>query len=515
MREMSTQTWLFAILYLYLFLLFVKNSAEGRGAARSIFFVAAIFVVPSAAFIHLAGGWDISASGSLNGPAAPWVVAVPNPSGGAPHHLNLVLGVFTLSLIYILASLIVALFASLYDHRGDHVHALYKPFVKWGIFLLGIFFYLSVSGISLSTLFLGMGALSLVIGFGLQETMANLFTGIALDVEGVVRRGNWVKLDDHPAGKVVEKGWRSTRIRTIRDETVVIPNRSLAGGRLTAYGAFNEGHARVLSVCAGYREPPQKVKEVLRQILFAEPKVLKEPGPRIQVASYGDHAIEYRMMFWIANYGDHIEIEDSILTRVWYAFEAEGIEIPFPTRNLVVKSAEETKRDAEMRGREHTSVAGFLASIPPLEEHLGRSEIEYLGRNASMRRYHPGETLLQRGETGDSVYFVREGHCEVTLPSGEAKKLGAGEFFGEMALFHEGVRTADVRAGREGAWVARIGRETMQKVFGTHPDLETSFALTHEIRKEESGITAPGKHRRELTGLESAAAFVRRWLIPW
>lgn len=513
---MTTQSWLFSALYLYLALLFVKNSVESRGAARSASFVAALFVIPSAAFIHLAGNWDLSPTGMLNSPAAPWVIAVPNPSGGAANHLNIVLGVFTLSLMYLVATLVVALFTSVYDRRGTHVHALYKPFVKWGIVLFGVFFYLGMSGIGISTLFLGMGALSIVIGFALQETLANLFTGIALDVEGVVKQGNWISLDQNEAGRVVEKGWRSTMIRTIRDETVVLPNKSLAGGKLTAYGgAYAHAHARLLTVSAAYREPPLKVKEILRQIMLDEPKILKSPEPRAYVSNYGDHSIEYRLMFWIEDFSDHLEVEDAVLTAVWYAFEADGVEIPFPIRNVIMKTMEEEHREKDAHRRASAALVRFLGHIGPLEEHLGRSELEFLGANAAIRSYHPGEQLLTRGEIGDSVYFVQEGWCEVKLPTGETKKLGPGEFFGEMALFHKGHRTADVHAGPEGSVVARIGRDPILTVFRSHPDLETAFALTHEIRSEESGLDQVRREPPKPTFGELASTFVRRWLLPW
>lgn len=512
---MTPADFFFAALYLYLMLLCVKHSVDSKGPARSVSFVAALLVIPSAAFIHLKGRWDLSPTGPLNDPSAPWVVRIAGAQGGEPHHVNVILSILVLSLIFTAATLAVALFTRIYDRRGARVHPIYKPFIKWGIVLTGALLYLGLSGISLSGLFIGMGAASLVAGFALQETLANLVTGVSLEMEGVVRPGNWIKPESGAAGRVLSKGLRATTIRTITDETLVIPNKSLAGGPLTAYGAGGHPSARTLEVCAAYSEAPLRVKEILRQILLDDPRILQSPEPSVLVAGFGESSIVYRLLFRLSDYGTFQEVEDSILTRVWYAFAADGVDIPFPARTLYLHTAEDARKRAGERGEANSALADFLGSIAPLADHLGRAELAYLAANASLRSHLPGEKVVERGEAGDSVYFVRSGWCEVRLPNGESKRLGAGEFFGEMALFNRGLRSADVRGGPEGAELARIGREPILTIFRSHPGLETAFALSHQTRAVEAGLHAAQAAPHHLTFGQKAYHLVRRWLVPW
>lgn len=512
---MTSTEWLFLAFYLYLLLIFLKRAVVERGISRSISLITAFLVVPSTAFLHLYGHWDFSHTGVLNSPASIWVVRITNPEGGPPHYLNTVTAVFAVSLIYIMATLLVSLLTRAYERRGNTVHGIYRPLLKWGLVLLGTILYLGANSINLSTLFIGMGAASIVAGFALQESLANLITGFALEVEGIVRPGRWIEPESGPAGQVTEKGWRATKLRTIGDRTVMIPNKTLAGGKLSAYGFQDLSHARTLGVSAAYKEAPLKVKEILRQIMLMDDRILKDPHPRVFVSKYNDFSIDYTMMFWIRDYAEHMAVEDSVLTQVWYAFKSDGVEIPFPVRHVVQKNYTEAKEDDAVQRESLEKLAHFLGQIGPLKDHLGWAELEFLARNGSKRTYHPGEELLRRGEAGDSVYFVMEGDCTVKLPSGETKTLGVGEFFGEMALFHQGHRTADVQAGAAGAVVAKIGREPILTVFRSHPDLKSAFELTHELRSDEAGLTNNATPTAKKPLGEALLDASKRWLLPW
>lgn len=505
----------FAALYAYLILVCIKHSVVSLGPTRSISFATGLFVIPSAAFIHLRGHWNLAPDGPLNSPHLPWMVRLSDQNGGNPHYVNVVIAVLAISLIFTVATLLVAVFTQLYDRRGSRVQPVYKPFIKWGIVLTGTFLYLGLSGISLSGLFIGMGAASIVAGFALQETLANLITGVSLEIEGVVRPGNWIEPESGPAGRVLSKGLRATTIRTLADETVVIPNKNLAGARLTAFGVARHPFARTIDVTAAYGEAPLRVKEILRQLLLDEPRILTEPEPKVFITGFGDSSITYRLMFWLEEYEHRLEAEDAVYTRVWYAFGADRVEIPFPVRQVLLHTAEEVSGAAKAKAASHAELADFLGGIGPLRAHLGRAELVYLAANATERDNVPGEKVVKKGEAGDSVFFVREGFCEVRLPSGEVKVLGVGEFFGEMALFNRGLRTADVTAGEQGARVARIGREPLLAIFGSHPDLRTAFALSHETRAVESGFTPHHAGPHHLSFSQKLYHVVRRWLVPW
>ncbi|MBE0616594.1 MAG: cyclic nucleotide-binding domain-containing protein, partial [Proteobacteria bacterium] len=255
--------------------------------------------------------------------------------------------------------------------------------------------------------------------------------------------------------------------------------------------------------------------EVLRTILLREPRILKDPPPAVRTVSYGDSSIEYEMRFFLADFGQHGSVKDEVLTRVWYAFRYNGIEIPFPIRTVHLKERPELDQQRESEERSALDLARFLSEMPYLAKHLTAQDFDFLGHNAFQRQYAPGEPVILKGTMGDAVFVVRDKWCEVALSGGERKRLGVGEYFGEMALLRVGPRVANVFAGDQGATVVRLDRESVVRFFSYYPDLRQEFEHTKDARSRESGIgTAEGRR-----GAEPLVARIRRaarnLLVPW
>ena len=389
--------------------------------------------------------------------------------------------------------------------------------IKLLLLLLGLMIYLKLEGVSLTPLWVGMGAASLVLGLALQEPLSSLFKGLAMDVEGVIRRGDWIRVggEDGIAGKVVESNWRTTKIMTIDDELVTIPNSVLGSETIINYHQPEAAHVHRLNVGTSYNDPPVKVKEILRTILMRHPLVVKDPAPQVRTIKYNDFSIDYELKIWLTDYGQHPRVTDEIMTQIWYAFKFYGIEIPFPIRTVHMKKQEHLNEEGKRIQDGVDDVHLFFKTLDYLSEHLSYKDFEFLSRNAFQRRYLPDEHVVHRGERGDALYIVREGWCEVVLVNQERRRIDPGHYFGEMGLIGSVMRTADVVAGPEGALTIRIDRECMHILFKRYPELYETFRLTRDRRIEDAGFVT-GERKPVIESWSSRfMKGLKDFLVPW
>jgi hypothetical protein len=360
-----------------------------------------------------------------------------------------------------------------------------------------------------------MGAASIILGFALKEMLENLFTGLALEMEGTFRRGDWIRYGDSDlVGRVYEKTWRTTKIRTLDDLAVTIPNRLLAMERIVNYNKPEQLHARLLYVGTSYNDPPVKVKEILRTILLREPEVVNDPAPIVRTVEYGDFAINFEMKFWIKDYGRHNFIEDAIMTQVWYAFKFYGVQIPFPIRTVHLKEREELEaEDKRIEGAAQTRL-DFLKSVAIFAP-LGFRDFEFLAGNSFRRRFHPGDRIVRKGEIGNALFFVMEGWCEAVLPDGRRPRLEAGHYFGEMGLLGAERRSVDVVAGEEGAVVLRIDKHCMLVLFRAYPELAAEFRSLREKRSQELPVKEIEAKKARPPLIQRIGSGLGRFIKPW
>ncbi|RMG94860.1 MAG: hypothetical protein D6708_03820 [Candidatus Dadabacteria bacterium] len=513
---MGATDLLVAGVLVYAFAAALRHGLRGRGEARAAGWVTAFLLVPAVAVIQ-AHGRGLLGSGPFSAPERWWVLPIHGPDGTLAGRVNLVVLALVFALLYLTAAALVTGLAWWREHtKAGPLQAIHRGLLKWAVVGTGTLLYLRISGLNITPFLFGMGAASIVAGLALQDPLANLFSGVAIDMEGTVRQGDWVRIEhDGPTvGRVIDKGWRSTRLLTLENELVTVPNRVLTSGKIVNYHRPAARHAHRIRVGASYQAAPGKVKEVLRSVTLSDPRVLRSPAPEARVVAYGDSSVEYEIRFFLDDYGQHRRVADQILTHVWYAFRANGIEIPFPIRTVHLKDRAE-RDDEQARVDRHTeTVASFLAELPYFASHLQPTEIDELAQDAIAQAFRPGEVIVERGSAGDTLYVVRRGTCEVRLPGRPPKELRVGEYFGEMALLHGGTRNADVAAGPEGAEVLRIGREPLVRLFRTRPGLRNEFERTRETRLQDAAPAAPAPVAPPPFAARLRRA-IRRALLPW
>ncbi len=508
-----------ALLALYLFLVFFKKGQRCREEARVFFLYLALAVIPLLAIVHFGGRWDFSRGSDFNSLDCWWSIQVqPEGDDGEAGVFNLIKAGLVFSMLFIGAGILVGLFSWYHrKKRGVRLLSIHRLLIKMAILLLGMMFYLKSEGISLTPLWVGMGAASIVLGIALQEPLASLFTGVALDLEGVFRRGEWIRVGGKEglAGKVVEKNWRTTRIMTIDDELVTLPNKTLGSEKVLNYNQPDAAHVHKLYVGTSYNDPPVKVKEILRTLLIREPRIATDPSPRVRTIKYNDFSVDYQLKFWIRNYEQHPDINDSIMTQIWYAFKFYGVEIPFPIRTVHMKEREQVAQEGTEIDGGVDRIRGFLDALPFLDRHLNHKDLDYLARNSFQRPYKAGEHVVHKGEKGDALYIVSEGWCEVMLSDGRSRKIEQGGYFGEMGLMGGRLRTADVVAGAEGGKTIRVDRESMQVLFNRYPRLQEEFEQVKQQRIIDSRLEKEQVGEEEVSLVAKILKEVREFIVPW
>ena len=205
---------------------------------------------------------------------------------------------------------------------------------------IAILVTLGIAGIDYANLAIVAGALSLGIGFGLQNIVNNFVSGLILLFERPVKTGDWIVVGN-TEGHVKRIRIRATQIQTFDQADVIVPNSELISGQVTNWMLHDpRGRARI-PVGVAYGSDTQKVKELLLKVAIEHPDVITNgtaPEPKVLFRQFGDSALEFELRCFIKNVDDRINVVSDLNFAIDAAFRENGIEIPFPQRDIHIKN---------------------------------------------------------------------------------------------------------------------------------------------------------------------------------
>ncbi len=204
-----------------------------------------------------------------------------------------------------------------------------------GVFLAAMI-GISAAGFDLTSLALVAGALSLGIGFGLQNIVNNFVSGLILLAERPFKVGDWI-VAGNTAGFVRKISVRATEIETFQNQTIILPNSELINNPVGNW-THRDHRGRVeIAVGAAYGVNPRKVYDLLLELATKDPEVLKKPPPSVVFNGFGDSSLDFELRVHVPEVLDSLAIATRLRFEIMDVFEKNGIAIPFPQRDVNLK----------------------------------------------------------------------------------------------------------------------------------------------------------------------------------
>lgn len=208
--------------------------------------------------------------------------------------------------------------------------------------MIGLLITLQTLGISITPILTALGVGGLAVALALQDTLSNLFSGLQIIGAGQVRQGDFIKLESGEEGYVVDIAWRNTTIRELSNNTIIVPNSSLASSRVRNFYQPTKDLAVLVEVGVSYDSDLAKVEritiEVAREIMRTVPGGVRDFEPFIRYHTFSDFSINFTVIMRGREFVDQYLIKHEFVKLLQKRYTAEGIEIPFPVRTVRIKT---------------------------------------------------------------------------------------------------------------------------------------------------------------------------------
>jgi small-conductance mechanosensitive channel len=220
------------------------------------------------------------------------------------------------------------------------VGAAIKLGVKFAMVPLALVTALQAIDYPIASLVTALGLGSLAVGLALQDTLKNMFAGVQLVLDRHIRSGDFIEIDKNTRGTVLEIGLRSTKLRSVENNTVVIPNGTIANAIVVNYDVNDRTTHQVLTVAVAYGVDTRRVQKLLEEVAAQAQKeihALTGDPPRVWLRDLGDFSVNFSIEITLRQYAGRLAIVTEVYHRFYERLHAEGISIPFPTRTVYLR----------------------------------------------------------------------------------------------------------------------------------------------------------------------------------
>jgi small-conductance mechanosensitive channel len=237
------------------------------------------------------------------------------------------------------AGVVTTLVARMGERRAlaGAVTGLTQTVARLAVLAIGLLVVLDTAGIEITPLLTALGVGGLAVALALQDSLANVFAGMHLLADQPIRIGDYVKIADTIEGYVTDVGWRSTRVRMLQNNVVVVPNKKVAESVIVNYDLPEPRMALLIPVGVAYGSDPDHVERVLveeaTRAAGEVPGLLSEPAPFVRfIPGFGAYSLDFTLICQVATFVDQYLVQHELRKRILRRLRAEGIEIPFPTQ---------------------------------------------------------------------------------------------------------------------------------------------------------------------------------------
>ncbi len=241
------------------------------------------------------------------------------------------------------------------ESNRDKFHAfqprtvpLFEMGIKLSLFGLFVYLFFSIWGIDATAWVASAGIIGIAVGFAAKDTLANLISGVSIVADAPYKIGDYIVLDTGERGIVTHLGIRSTRLLTRDDVEISIPNAVIGAAKITneSGGPWVKQRIRV-PVGVAYGSDAEKVVRIMEEIANENGTVLDNPAPRVRMRGFGESSLDFELLGWIATPEQRGLVVHELLMEIDRRFRAENVEIPFPQRDLHIRSGQQQSPPAE------------------------------------------------------------------------------------------------------------------------------------------------------------------------
>jgi small-conductance mechanosensitive channel len=219
------------------------------------------------------------------------------------------------------------------------VTSLTQNIARMSVVAVGTLVLLNIFGLSIAPMLTALGVGGLAVALALQDTLANFFAGFYLSIANQVRVGDYIRLNSGEEGYVTDITWRSTTVRALANNLIIIPNAKLAQANITNFHLPETRMGLSVNVSVSYSCDPDHVESVLLEEAVraaAEvPGMLAEPAPSVRlIPGFGQSSLDFSLNYQVSEFVDQYLAQHELRKRILKRFRAEGIEIPYPARTV-------------------------------------------------------------------------------------------------------------------------------------------------------------------------------------
>jgi small-conductance mechanosensitive channel/CRP-like cAMP-binding protein len=376
-------------------------------------------------------------------------------------------------------------------------------------------------GMDTSAVFASGAVASAVLAISLQSTLGNILGGIALQVDGSIKEGDWIQLENGKQGKVRAVHWRHTVVETRNYATMIVPNAQLLGSTITILGKRDGNLAPQrmwVYFNVDFRFAPSRVIKVVQDAVRAAPieNVAPDPMPNVVCMDLAtnnmmrDAYATYACRYWLVDLAADDPTSSRVRARIFTALSRAGIPLSMPP-HLTVDADERAAKTAPLDVEKRLAILKTVHLFATFKE----DELRVLAEGVDRVTYSINEVITRQGAVAHWLYVLAVGSVEIKArldpdgPGGvpeqavKLAQLDAPSFFGEMGLMTGEPRLADVIALGD-VDCFRLGKDVFKKVLLGRPEIaeELSTMLANrrvELIAARDGLAASGMHDRAET----------------
>jgi small-conductance mechanosensitive channel len=282
------------------------------------------------------------------------------------HDILLILFIFSLTVV--VANVSAGLLRVSSKPHARPALSLVTNIVRVTIFILGALIILRVFNIEISPALAALGVTGLAVSLALQSTLTDLVSGVQILAAQQVQPGDYIRLSSGEEGYVTDISWRTTTIKHIGNNLIIIPNAQLTSSIVTNYHAPEKTLAVLVDVGVGYDSDLEQVEkvtvEVAEAVMRSVPGGMATETPVIRYRGFGDSSIDFTVILWAQEFADQYLLKHEFIKQLHQRYRQEDIEIPFPMRTVQIKGGvDNTRALAPISAKQYLTPTEIKASV--------------------------------------------------------------------------------------------------------------------------------------------------------